>query len=220
LTLFFQKLSKNSEFYDKFYKKSYFLIKRLHIIIFVLIHGFALGQNYNYDVLIDNKIAGKMAIMKSTYINGTILIDFNMEFTVEAIGSNTIKQYATCSFKKGMLTDSEFILERNDRIRESCKIKLLKGKYVIERKNENVFNSDRFINATLILMFLSEPRNLQTVFSERYGDFCELKTVSQGVYEVALPIGGSIRYYYKNGVCQRTESIGTLQDIQIKLRTK
>jgi hypothetical protein len=218
--LFFQKSSKNYDFYDKFHKKPYLLIRRLHIIILVLIHGFALGQSYNYDVLIDNKVAGKMTITKSNYINGTLLIDLNSEFTVEAIGSNKIKQYATCYFKKGLLTDSEAILERNERIREECKVKLEKGKYSINRKNENPISNDRLINNTLILMYLVEPRNQQVVFSERYGDFCELKSIGLGIYEVNLPIGGSIRYYYKNGICIRTESIGTLQDIQIKLRTK
>jgi hypothetical protein len=161
-----------------------------------------------------------MNITKSSYINGTMLIDMNIEFSVVAIGTNKIKQYATSYFKKGLLTDSEAIVERNDRIREECIIKLTQGRYSINRKNENSTFNDKLINYTLMMMYLVEPKNQSMVFSERFGDFCELKNIEQGVYEVVLPIGGSVRYYYKNGVCTKTESIGTLQDIQIKLRVK
>jgi hypothetical protein len=179
-----------------------------------------LGQTYTYDVLIDDKPVGKMQISRSSFVKGLMVIDLNLDFSSGTIGTNLINQYGTSYFKKGILTDSESILERNNRIREQCRVRLEKGKYGIIRRNENKVFLEKTISTTLISMYFSEPRNVNTVFSERFGDYCELKALSSGVYEVTLPMGGSIRYYYKNGLCYKTESKGTLQDLQLKLKSK
>lgn len=193
--------------------RSYFFF-----FLFWLTCGSILGQAKAFDIFIGDQRVGNLKVSKTTYINGGMVIDLATEFDVEMVGTSTIEMYATSFFKRNLLTASECIMERNGRIREQCAVEYAKGKYRIERKNEKQMILEGQITFTLHLMYLVEPKGINQVFAERYGDMCTLQQIKEGVYEVKLPAGNAVRYYYQKGVCIKTENIGNLQNMTMKLK--
>lgn len=180
-----------------------------------------MGQSALFDLYLDNKFIGKMTVAKTIYFNNKFSIDVNTYFQIEAMGVSTIKLYASSFFKKNILSDTESILERNGKIKEQCTVRLENTTYIITRKNEKPIKLENTsINTTLNTLFLSEPNGFTKVFSERFGNFCDITSVGQGIYEVVPPMGGTIRFYYKNGICIQVETTGNLQNITYKLVSK
>ena len=69
-------------------------------------------------------------------------------------------------------------------------------------------------------LFYKEPVGLQSVFSERYGEKCKIRFLKTDTYEISLPTGGSLVYHYDRGKCVLIESVGNIQSMTMKLKTK
>ncbi|HMS67165.1 MAG TPA: hypothetical protein PKD18_03470 [Saprospiraceae bacterium] len=178
------------------------------------------AQVYNYDIYIDDVKAGKMEVSKSTYVNGGAVIDFSSKMKVGGIGTNEIEIYSTTYFKKGTLTDSESVVERNRRIKEQVIVKYDNSRYLVSRRNENPLVLQEGISMTMAELFYKEPVGISSVFSERYGEKCKIKFLKTGTYEIALPTGGSAVYHYDRGKCVLIESVGNIQSMTMKLKSK
>lgn len=178
------------------------------------------SQVYNYDIFIDDVKAGKMEVSKSTYVNGGVVIDISSKMKVGGIGTNEIEIYSTTFFKKGTLTDSESVVERNRRIKEQVIVKYENNSYLVNRRNENPLFLQEIISVTMAELFYKEPVGLQSVFSERYGEKCKIKFLKTDTYEISLPTGGSLVYHYERGKCVLIESVGNIQSMTMKLKTK
>jgi antitoxin component YwqK of YwqJK toxin-antitoxin module len=194
--------------------------RKILLLLFCFFYTPLAAQNALFEISIDGKKAGEMKVAKVTYINNRFSIDVNAYFQAEGLATNTIKLYATSFFKKNTLTDSESILERNGKIREKSTVRFDKGTYTIERKNEKAISLSTTIDITLNMLFFVEPKGLTKVFAERYGNYCDVKMVATGTYDITPPLGGIVRYYYQNGICIKTETIGNVQNITYKLVSK
>lgn len=178
------------------------------------------GQVFNYDIFIDNVKAGKMEVSKSTFINGGAVIDITSKMKVGGIGTSDIQMYSTTFFKKGVLTDSESVLERNRRVKEQVFVKYENQHYLINRKYENPLFLQESITLTMAELFYKEPIGALSVFSERYGEKCKIKLLKANTYEIIVPTGGSLIYHYELGKCVLIESLGNIQSLTMKLKTK
>jgi len=123
------------------------------------------AQVYNYDIYIDDVKAGKMEVSKSTYVNGGAVIDLSSKMKVGGIGTNEIEIYSTTYFKKGTLTDSESVVERNRRIKEQVIVKYDNSRYLVSRRNENPLVMQEGISMTMAELFYKEPIGVLSVFS-------------------------------------------------------
>lgn len=190
------------------------------VLFFIFFFTKSWCQTLQFDVLVDGVVKGKMQVSRSTFVNNKSIIDINISFSVAAVGTSKIEQYSTSYFKKNMLTNAESVLERNDRIKEQCIITLKGNAYQIERKNENPLIFSSLILFTVSDLYYTEPKSQTKVFSERYGELCNVKSLGSGIYEVEWPVGGGLKYFYKNGKCFKTESSGNLQSLTMILKAK
>ncbi len=62
------------------------------------------------------------------------------------------------------------------------------------------------ISSTITGLYYKEPVNVKEVYSERFGQMCSLKKISDGKYGVTLPDGKEGIYSYKNGQCKEVKT--------------
>jgi hypothetical protein len=61
------------------------------------------------------------------------------------------------------------------------------------------------ISSTITSLYYKEPINIKEVYSERYGQMCSIKRISDTNYGVSFPDGKQGIYTYKNGQCREVQ---------------
>ena len=185
------------------------------IIVFALWLSTSFGQKLKYDVfLLGNKIG---------------------ETTIERKDSAGIKRYSLRSN-----TDAKVLfVEKKSRM--STDVVYDKNGNFFYSLFQNIKNEDKFltkilwdnnklvvnkdgaqtvipsqVNYSSILLYFSEPPNLQKVFSERLGQFFEMVRQADGTYLASLD-GHTAIYTYKAGKLIALEMKGSLGSVLMKL---
>lgn len=65
-------------------------------------------------------------------------------------------------------------------------------------------------------LYHHEPVKQHNIFSERFGEFCSLKSMGEGRYELTMPDGKKNVYTYENGVCVQMETRQMGQHVVMK----
>ena len=181
------------------------------IKLFILLFASAnvMSQTNVYDVIVAGRTIGSLRVfdyaIKNQVETHRIESDFKILFYKGKFSTQT-------SYVQGQLVSAVSAHEVNGDLKEKTQTKSsVKTLYEIlfsgedaDEKPRKEFNSP--INNTVTSLYYKEPINISQVYSERYGQMCSVKKLSDGNYGVSLPDGKQGVYTYKNGLCREVKT--------------
>lgn len=162
-----------------------------------------------YDVIVAGRTIGSLKVFdnqtKDNVETHRIESNFKILFYKGKYSTQT-------NFVQGKLVSAVCAHEVNGDLKEKTQTKSsVKTLYEVLFSGEDAgdtprkeFNSP--INNTVTSLYYKEPVNLNEVYSERYGQMCSIKKISEGNYGVSLPDGKQGIYTYKNGLCKEVKT--------------
>lgn len=180
--------------------------------IFFILLGSIVAQNQSFDIFLFGKPIGTMTIEKSNAMNGvsTYKLRSKSEATVLFTKKKNELEFDV-TYKDGFLFSSYSKNTVNDEVENYASASWDGAKYVCQNEQKK-FTVGEKAPYSVVMLYFKEPVGVTKIFSERIGDFAELKNVSPGVYEFKMPNGDKNIYHFENGKIKEVEmkkSIGT-----------
>lgn len=178
------------------------------LIIFFVLAGFEkiYSQTRKYDIRFANKSIGKLTVFEEQTIDDKKIYKIEATYSVPFHKGYFL---VVNHYTKNKLTYSFYQQSVNDNPKDIIETKYANGHYlsVDSLKNKNINDKLRHpIEYTVCSFYYKEPKGQQKIFSERFGEYCEVSTPSQGTYEMKLPDGRVSTYIFRNGLCQEVRS--------------
>lgn len=181
------------------------------LLSIILLSSFgANAQNNIYDVIVAGRTIGSLKVFDSESDTDTEIQRIESDFKILFYSGKFSTQ---ASFVQGKLMTAVSAHEVNGDVKEKTHTKNVAktSNYTVsfsgedgEKKPSKEFNEP--ILNTVTSLYYKEPINITEVYSERYGQMCNVKKVSDGNYSVSLPDGKQGVYTYKNGLCREVKT--------------
>jgi hypothetical protein len=193
------------------------LIILLGMFVAVTLHA----QTVHYDVQIGGRTIGSVRVFHFDNKSGSEKRRIEADFSVPFYSGSF---YSENLFQNGTLKSS-FIEHRvNGKQKEkTTTLSTIPQRYQIDfsttsRKADKSRDLALNINHTITSLYYEEPLNLTAVYSERYGQMCNVAKAGNDRYVMNLPNGKRSLYTYNAGVCQEVET--ELAGVKIRIVKK
>ncbi len=188
------------------------LKRTILFLVVVTSINFVYAQSQSFDIFLFGKTIGTMTIEKSNSISGvsTYKLRSKSEATVLFTKKKNELEFDV-TYKDGFLLSSYSKNTVNDEVENYASASWDGAKYVCQNEQKK-FTVGEKAPYSVVMLYFKEPVGVTRIFSERIGDFAELKNVSPGVYEFKMPNGDKNIYHFENGKIKEVEmkkSIGT-----------
>jgi hypothetical protein len=193
---------------------------RTHHIIMLTIASLlwcssAFGEKLKYDVLLFGKKIGETVVeLKDSAGIKRYTLRSNTQVKMLFMDKKSAMSTDVLFGKDGIMNYSFFKNVKEDGTMLTNAI-YQNGKVLIEKNGEKSTISNP-VKFSSVLMYFSEPINLQKVFSERLGTFFEIIKQSEGKYYAEIN-GSSAVYTYVHGKLTELEMKSTLGSVFLKL---
>ena len=190
------------------------------VLLTLLLFSVALpvsGQSRIYDVILWGDTIGYMKTNKvGNQSNFVMTVTSEVKFSF--LGKRELTYDFSASFANGLLTKGSTRNTMNGDLRSSSKVFKTSTGYDVTVDDKNKQITSRSHRFSTVRLYFDEPRNMDHLFSERFGEECELKYLGNHQYELSLPNGKENIYSYKDGVCTQVEVDHPLATLYFKLR--
>ena len=183
---------------------------RLALMLTTFFHTTGVMSQTNvYDVIVAGRTIGSLKVFSDEIQNDVETHRIESNFKILFYSG----KYSTqTSFVQGKLVSAVSAHHVNGDLKEKTQTRSsAKSLYEIwfsgedaDKKPKKEFNTP--INNTITSLYYREPVNVNEVYSERYGQMCSIKKLSEGNYGVSLPDGKQGIYSYKNGLCREVKT--------------
>ena len=185
------------------------------IRVFTLWVSISFGQKLKYDIyLLGNKIGEATVERKDSAGLKHYILKSTSDAKVLFVEKKSAMSTDVLYDKNGNLFSSLFQNIKNED-KFLTKVLCNNNKLVVNKDGENSIIPGS-VNFSSLLLYFSEPTNLQKVFSERLGQFFEMVRQTNGTYLASLD-GHSAIYTYKAGKLIELEMKGSLGSVLLKL---
>ncbi|MEM6263590.1 MAG: DUF6134 family protein [Bacteroidota bacterium] len=187
-------------------------------LLYLMTNGPLAGQTMVYEIWKDGKLVGEHNAQRICH-GDTCLYLFKSKINMRIIISINATSQLQSSYKGGILQDGFVRVWREGKLRESGYLKYDEGYgYFVDLDGRSKIFYSKGIRFSVVMLYHNEPKGYTHVFSERYGKWLELTKVSEGVYELDLPMGNKNIYTYKDGKCVSVEIDHALTTLICKLK--
>ena len=174
-----------------------------------------IGQRLKYDVLLFGKKIGETIVeMKDSSGVRHYMLRSSTEVKMFFMDKKSNMATDVLYGKDGLMTSSTF-----HNIKEDGEIHTNatsdKGKLIVDKNGEKI-TIPNTVNYSSLLLYFSEPHNLQKVFSERLGEFFDIIKEADGKYSAQTKSGSAV-YTYAHGKLTEIEMKSTLGSVFMKL---
>lgn len=186
------------------------------IILLIFIRSSATAQTI-YDVTAAGQVVGTVKVFsseeKEEEIFRRIEADFSFLFysgsflSENHFSKGKLKSSSTEHFSNGKQKEKTVTTGSSGNPRTMSFVKLPEEKKVPKELPYTIEN-------TITDLYYQEPAGVKTVFSERYGQMCQVQSLGDNRYGIRLPNGKVSKYTYVAGRCQEVET----ELVGIKLR--
>ncbi|HNP22800.1 MAG TPA: hypothetical protein PKM63_15505 [Panacibacter sp.] len=121
-----------------------------------------------------------------------------------------IIEKAEAQFENGYLLFSAIYREVNGSEKVNSKHRAVNSGYIIETGNRKDSVCCFKISYDLLSMFIQEPVNITSVYSDNFREFIKIKNLGKEQYRLDFPNGVYQKYYYQNGLLVKQEIHNTL----------
>ena len=169
----------------------------------------SLAQTAFYDVILGGRVVGSVRVLyyesKPESSKRRIEAEFSVPFYSGSFSSEN-------HFVNGLLKTSVTEHRANGKQKEKTSTSNTSARqYQIDfsgatAATEKTKNLCFGIEKTITSLYYEEPVNVSSIYSERYGQMCNIKKLEDNNYGVTLPNGKKSRYTYRNGQCSVVEA--------------
>lgn len=162
-------------------------------------------QPLHYDIVFNNNPIGRLAVTSTATANG---VEYRADGLVvlHLLGEKSMKTLILTTYRDNLLTKSSFLDQLNGKTKHDSRVNWEGAAgYRIQVNDELSRLTNRRISYSAASLYYREPVGISEVFSERHGQFCQLRSLGGHSYELTQPDGRKNRYRYLNGVCQEVE---------------
>ena len=185
------------------------IFRTLLVSAILFVSSKVMSQTNVYDVIVAGRTIGSLKVFDNDSKDDVETHRIESKFKILFYSGKFSTQ---TSYVQGQLVSAVSAHEVNGDLKEKTQTKcILKTLYQVlfsgedaEKKPKKEFNSP--INNTVTSVYYKEPINITEVYSERYGQMCSVKKLSEGNYGVSLPDGKQGVYTYKNGLCREVKT--------------
>ncbi|CAG4998077.1 hypothetical protein DYBT9275_01921 [Dyadobacter sp. CECT 9275] len=169
--------------------------------------GFA--QTDVYNVSVAGKTVGSLRVYRIQPKNDIRVQRVESEFKFLFHSGKFSSQ---SSFEGGKLVSSVSTHYVNGDLKEKTRTDIKAGhvyEVLFSEKKDHVTQTKRLnypIHNTVSTLFYQEPGEMREVYSERFGQMCSVKKLSEQRYQVTLPDGKQNLYSYRSGRCTEVEA--------------
>jgi hypothetical protein len=175
------------------------------VVVGVFFSSVAFSQNSYYDVIVAGRNVGSLRVFGDELKNDVEMhrIESDFKFLFYS-GKYSIES----NYSQGKLLNSVAAHHVNGDLKERTHTKSSTSSlYQILFSGEDAPKNNRKelnfpIENTITGLYYKEPVNIREVYSERFGQMCNVRKISEGLYGVDLPDGKKGIYTYKNGKCK------------------
>ena len=190
-------------------------LRQLSQFIFALCVGtvitihYGMAQTDVYNVSVAGKTVGSLKVYKSQPKDDVRVQRVESEFKFLFHSGKFSSQ---SSFEGGKLISSVSTHYVNGDLKEKTRTQIKPGhiyEVLFSEKKDNVTQTKKLnypIHNTVSTLFYQEPGEVKEVYSERYGQMCSVKKLSEQRYQVTLPDGKQNLYSYRSGRCTEVEA--------------
>lgn len=173
-------------------------------LVFYLISYLTFSQKLVFDIfLFGNKIG--QTVVEKTVVNDS-MTHFTLASKSEAhilFTHRIITLNYDIFYKRDRLFASTSKHTRNDEVHYTS-INWMGNKYVM--KLDGILSDiNAWVDCSTVKLFFAEPCNAHFIFSERLGEFRNIKKTGDGLYEAEMKEGITYYYHYKNGTLTELE---------------
>ena len=185
-------------------------IFKISVAVFSLLFSLqSRAQTAFYDVIVGGRIIGSVKVLyydnKAESSKRRIEAEFNIPFYS---GSFFSENHFVNGLLKTSVTEHRTNGKQKEKTLTSNTIAQqyqidFSGSTAVTEKTKNL----RFgIEKTITSLYYEEPVDVNTIYSERYGQMCIIKKLKENNYGVTLPNGKKSTYTYRNGQCSAVEA--------------
>lgn len=178
------------------------------------------GQN-TYDILLAGRSIGTLQVHALEHRNDLQVQRIEAEFGVPLYTGKFMNEG---HFQKGVLKNSTSMNFGNNQLKDRT-ITRATGDQGYEVKFGGANGQGKVgvrlgdpIVFTVTSLYYKEPANVRQIYSERYGQLCDVKRVGNGQYEILFPDKKKSVYTYRQGICQ--EVIAELAGVKLRFLLK
>ena len=218
----FRRLRAAAELYHKRVQKNRALInKSLPFILAIVCLSAGLRaqeQTFHYDVLHDGEVKGAVTLYQKTD-GQNVHIKIESEVRIRFFIRIIVKSVEEAVFRNGILVHSSLCRHVNGDEKINVCLQSTGFSYTLNGKS-GVPNLPAYpIRNSILLLYCQEPVNVNSVYSDNYQQYVEVRKASPNRYQVIFPNGHSNYYSYSNGVCNDVEVNQPLYDLEFRLNT-
>lgn len=169
-----------------------------------------------YNVKHGKEIIGSVVVLKNT-INNRTSIKLSSNIKAGSIISFKIVEKAEAWFENGDMVFSTIFREVNGSEKVNKIHKLANKGYIIEAGTKKDSVCCFRITYNLLSMFLQEPVNIASVYSDNFQQFIKIKNLGSQQYRLDFPNGIYQKYYYSNGLLVKQEIHNTFYTAVMEL---
>ncbi|MBL6446117.1 hypothetical protein JMN32_07350 [Fulvivirga sp. 29W222] len=156
-------------------------------------------------------------IAKKSFANNKVIYELETKAKFKLILNFNHTAYYKAEYENNVLKESLSENFLNEKQRSKTTAKLLKGNYNI-KKGDELKIENRLISESIAYLYFNAPLKKE-IFSEKHGQFCPIRKVSQNKYELLKPDNQINVYHFRNGICDKVEvntSMATVYLTRIK----
>lgn len=177
-------------------------------VLVVLLHGgvglFSQTETYSFDLIHRDKAVGELSATK-TVSGDQIIYSSQTTTTISLLMDFVIVFDNTVKIRNGKMEYADMSVTVNKKSYGKTVTKLRGREYVMDKDGDEKVIKEFPIRYCASLLVFFEPKNENTSFSEKEGNFHALKHVGNNVYEKTDHKGRINKYYYKNGLLSKAE---------------
>ncbi len=180
-------------------------MKYFIILILVLTTHTSFTQTRKFSINWGSDSIGYLTAQSAkTETSETIKINTNSKFSVLFIPQHMVTS-STSFFKKDTLNNNKSESQLNNDDKELATTSVCKGDYLCIKDGKKSTLKEK-IKFTVSKLYFYEPKNINSIYSERHLAFCKITLHKKGVYKLTLPNGNVNYYTYKNGKLEKMTS--------------
>lgn len=213
-------MNNNNTFY---HSNTHFLIYRswLYVCVFLINLTTLQAQTYRFQQNIRNKQVGTLIAKKTIDAAGThYVIDSDVTFNY-GLGKIKVIYHAEAHYENEQMVQSKVRVEKNGKLRDYSETWKNEDEYLARIDGEKVELPWKEIEYSSLMLYLDEPKGIDSIYSEAHGKKNLLIHEGGGHYKVDVTGNKNInKYRYVKGILNSAVLDHWLAAIHLKLIEK
>lgn len=185
-------------------------------ILFVAGFCYCQPGQLKYKIMQSGDEIGSMTANKITTGNKTSFFMIS-EVKKKMILTLEVYEKHTALFVNNILSAATVLRKVNGKVKVDKQIACAANNCTVTKEGKTNTSSQTPVYTSVLNIYFSEPEKIMEVYSDNFEKMIPLKHLGNHGYQLSLPDGDTVDYYYSNGVCSKVKVNKKLYDLEFVL---